>query len=83
MEVVAEREGNQFTILSSADREGFYLLLNPEMIDVEQDVVVRLEGEEIYRGRPVPDFVTVLETLDARLDKRLAFDRKIPLWSSE
>jgi len=83
MEIVATRKGNEFDVsILGAGREGAYVLLNPEMIDVEKDVVVRVEGEEVYRGRPRPDVATVLETLDVKLDKRLCFDRKIPLWDA-
>ena len=42
-----------------------------------QEVVVRYEGKVLYRGMPVPDVATVLETLDARLDRRLVFDRRV------
>jgi hypothetical protein len=49
------------------------------MIDVKQDVVVRVDGKEVYVGKPVPDYATVLDSLDARLDRTLTFDRRIPL----
>ena len=41
------------------------------------EVIVKIDGDEVYRGKPRPDFVTVLETFDARLDKRLTFDRRV------
>jgi dienelactone hydrolase len=79
MQVVATRKGNEFDLESVAPAfpEDFSILLNPEMIDVTQDVVVRYEGKVLYRGKPVPDVATVLETLDARLDRRLVFDRRV------
>jgi pimeloyl-ACP methyl ester carboxylesterase len=81
MELTATREGNEFSVeVSGGDREGFWLLLNPAMIDVTKDVVVKVDGQEFYRGRPEPRFATVVETLDGRLDKSLCFDRKVPLW---
>jgi len=55
------------------------VFLNEEMIDVTKEVVVELDEEEVYRGMPVPDFWTVLETLDAKLDRRMVFDRRIEL----
>ena len=82
MEVVATRDGNTFSIETTAEREGMYIMLNPEMIDVTKDVVVKVDGEEFYRGRPKPDFATVVESLDSKLDKRLTFDRRIPLWKN-
>jgi dienelactone hydrolase len=80
MELVAERKGNEFEIETSGEVEGLWLMLNPAMIDVNEEVVVRLDGEEVYRGNPKPSLKTILESLDARLDKRMFFDRAIPLW---
>ncbi len=58
---------------------GLTLLLDERLVDPGQDVVVRWQGKELYRGRPRPDFWTVLETLDARVDRTLVFDRRIEL----
>jgi len=59
--------------------EGITLFLNPRMIDVGREVVVRFAGKEIHRSTPAPDFWTVFETLDARLDRSMVFDRRIEL----
>ncbi len=80
MEITAERDGNHFKIFCSASTEGLYLMLNPDMFDPSRDVVVTMDDKEIYKGRPEPDFKTVVESLDSKLDKSLTFDRKIPLW---
>ena len=80
MEITAERDGNHFEIFCSASTEGLYLMLNPDMFDPSRDVVVTMDDKEIYKGRPEPDFKTVVESLDSKLDKSLTFDRKIPLW---
>lgn len=58
---------------------GITLFLNPRMIDVGREVVVRFDGKEIHRSTPTPDFWTVFETLDARLDRSLVFDRRVEL----
>lgn len=80
MEVVAERKGNEFDLaVTVAFPDDFTIYLNPEMIDVNKDVVVRVGGEEVYRGRPVPTFATILESLDARLDRRMVFDRRVKI----
>jgi hypothetical protein len=80
MYVVATREGNTFDLsITLAYPEDFTIFLSPALIDVEEDVVVRLDGREVYRGRPVPDAATVLETLDARLDRTLTFDRRVKI----
>jgi hypothetical protein len=74
MEIRAERDGNTITI-DAFERNGLHVMLNPEMIDVAEDVVVLLDGVEIYRGKPKPDFRTIVE----RLDKHQFFDRSIDL----
>ena len=78
-EIFAERKGNEFDIESSGERDGLHVMLNPEMIDVSKDVVVRLDGDEVYRGKPQPRLRTILESLDAKLDKRMFFDRSVDL----
>ncbi len=80
MLVQATRKGNEIDVsVSQGDPSGLTILLNPEMIDVTKEVIVRVDGKEAYRGKPEPDFTTVLETLDARLDRTLTFDRRISL----
>jgi predicted esterase len=59
--------------------DDFTIYLNDKMYDVKKEVVARVDGKEVYRGRPQPDFVTVLESLDAKLDRTLVFDRKIAI----
>jgi pimeloyl-ACP methyl ester carboxylesterase len=59
--------------------EDFWIWLHPKMIDVTKDVVVRVDGKQAYQGKPVPDVATVLESLDARLDRTLCFDRRVRL----
>jgi len=63
--------------------EDFTIYLNDRMYDVAKEVVVRVDGKEVYRGRPQPTFATVLESLDARLDRTLVFDRKIKVPEAE
>lgn len=80
MTVEARRSGNEFDLsVVGGPTKGLSILLNPRMIDPAKEVVVRVDGKEVYRGRPEPDFATVLETLDARLDRTLTFDRRISL----
>ncbi|MDJ0974574.1 MAG: dienelactone hydrolase family protein [Planctomycetota bacterium] len=64
------------TIVDAID---FTIYLNPEMIDVNRPVIVRFGGKEVWRGTPKPDLVTVFESLDARVDRRMVFDRRIVL----
>ncbi|MGK0522132.1 MAG: hypothetical protein ACJAUC_004852, partial [Planctomycetota bacterium] len=56
------------------------LFLNDQMIDVTRPVVVRdPQGKVLWEGSPKPDLWTVLETLDARVDRKMVFDRRIAL----
>jgi hypothetical protein len=78
--VRATRTGNTITLElrgTPDGAKGLTLPLNDRMIDPHEDVVVTRRGKELYRGRPQPDFWTVLETLDARLDRAPVFDRRI------
>ncbi|MEM8883086.1 MAG: alpha/beta hydrolase-fold protein, partial [Planctomycetota bacterium] len=79
MEVVAERTGNTIKLETSGELTGMSILLNPEMIDVTKDVVVLVDDEEVYRGKPKPSFPMLVRSLSARLDKRQFYDRSIAL----
>ncbi len=80
--VRATREDNVITLElrgTPAGAKGLTLLLDERLIDPARDVIVRWKGQELYHGRPQPDVWTVLETLDARVDRTLTFDRRIEL----
>jgi hypothetical protein len=77
--VIASREGNAFSIESSHGLGGIRILLNPKMIDVAADVVVTSNGKEVYRGNPAPSLRAMAESLDAKVDTTLLFDREIEL----
>ncbi|HVG94313.1 MAG TPA: hypothetical protein VND21_07690, partial [Planctomycetota bacterium] len=77
---VASRKGNEFDLsVSGGDCRDYTIWLDERLVRVGEDVVVRCGGKEVYRGRPIPDVLTVLETLDARVDRTLTFDRRIRL----
>jgi len=59
--------------------EELTLYLVPGLVDPSKEVVVQVDGKERWRGRPKPTYAAVLESLDARLDRRLVFDRRIPV----
>ena len=80
--VRATRKGNAIELEArgtSGGTDALVLYLNARMIDPAEEVVVTSGGQELYRGKPVPDAWTVLETLDARLDRAMVFDRRIEL----
>ena len=78
MAITATRKGNEFDLeITIAFPDDFTIYMNPEMIDVKKDVVVRVDGKEVYRGKPEPTFAAVVESLDAKMDRRMVFDRKV------
>lgn len=80
--VRATRTQNEFVLEcrnTAREFHGITLYLNPGLIDAAQDVVVKSNGQEVFRGKPKPDVWTVLETLDEKLDRSLVFDRRIDL----
>lgn len=84
MQVRASRKttayGNEIDLeIEGEDWQSFIVYLNPEMIDVTKETIVRVGGEEVYRGKPEPTYEALLESLDARLDRRMVFDRRIVL----
>ncbi len=64
---------------TAGGEKGLTLYLDATLIDPAQDVVVTLAGTEIYRGKPKPDFWTILECMDERVEKSMVFDRRIEL----
>lgn len=54
------------------------LFLGAPLIDLEKEVVVRIEGKEKYRGKPTRTFSTLLLTLP-RFDDALLYDARIDL----
>ena len=80
--VRATRSGNRFELEVDSRPggvEGLSLWLNDRMVSADEDVVVVHRGREVYRGRPRRSYRTVLETLDARVDRTLVFDRRVDL----
>ena len=78
--VTATRKGNEFEVdPNTVDLRDLSIWLKPSMIDPSTDVVVRAAGREVYRGKPTPDVATVLESLDAKCDRTLTFDRRVHL----
>ena len=59
--------------------KGITLYLNDKLIDPRKPVVVRHRKKEIYSGRPVPDFSTIVETMDEKVETSMIFDRRIDL----
>ena len=57
--------------------EDFSIWLNDTMVEEGSEVVLRVGGKEVYRGTPERTVANVFESLDARLDRTMVFDRKV------
>jgi hypothetical protein len=80
MRIVVEHAGNDFDVmLFGIGPEQVELLLNAKLVDPQKDVTVKVDGKQVFKGRVAADFWTVLETLDARVDRTLTFDRRVRL----
>lgn len=80
MRITATRDGNRFAITTKGiGAEKLELLLQPALYDPKQPLVVTVDGRKVVDGVALPDFWTVLETLDARMDRTLVFDRRVRL----
>lgn len=78
--ITAEIDGNTIRIIpTGTGKTGLTIYLNAKMIDPKKDVVVYVDKDEVYRKKPEPDFFTVFETLDERVDTSMVFDRRIDL----
>lgn len=81
MWVEAERKGNRIDLrVRGADPSAFSIYLRPGMLDdPSAEVVVTVNGDTAYRGRPESRVRHVIETLSFGADRSLVFDRRIDL----
>lgn len=78
--VVAEldREANAVDIESSADLQGLWILLDERVLDLEMEVVVRVNGEETFRGIAPRTLGAMARTaLDG--DEERIFEARVPV----
>ena len=78
----ASRKGNSIELIcrdTASGAKGLTIYLDATLIDPAQEVVVTLAGAEVYRGKPKPDFWSILECMDERVERSMVFDRRIEL----
>ena len=73
----AEKEHVVDLEILKAYPDDFTVYLNDRMADPTKEVVLRVGGKEVYRGTPKRGYDVILESLDAKLDRTLVFDRKV------
>jgi len=73
-----DRETNTISITCEGTPKGMYVLLNDSLVDMSQEVVLMLNGEETFRGVPVRTLAALVSTA-RRGDARLTFDARVPV----
>ena len=58
---------------------GLTVYLTPELLNVNQEVVVFVNDIVKYRGVPEPSVAAMIESMSARLDRVMVFTRKIEI----
>jgi pimeloyl-ACP methyl ester carboxylesterase len=71
-----DREANSVSVECTGDPAGLAVLLDGGLLDLEREVVVNLNGTEVYRGIPERTLSTLLLT-GARPDPALTFECRI------
>ncbi|MHC5010775.1 MAG: hypothetical protein ACYTG6_07460, partial [Planctomycetota bacterium] len=75
------KDGNVIEITThegSGDVTGLSVLLGEPIVDLDEEVLVRVNGEERFAGRVERTFSTLLLTLP-RFDEHLLFDARVDL----
>ena len=73
-----DRAKNEVSVTCEGDPAGLEVLLDERLLDLEKEVVVRLAGAEVFRGKPARTLATVVKTA-LRGDPELVFAARVPL----
>jgi len=77
--VVAERDGNTIELdLRRTEGEGLAVLLDGRMVDLQQPVIVRVNGRRVFEGLVEPSLATLVETR-AHADVGRTFVAAVPI----
>ena len=76
--IVADFRANTFDVKASRV-DAFSIYLHPDMIQLDQDVVIRIEGKEVYRSKVTPDIVFMLNNFLENRDRELLYFKKIDI----
>lgn len=78
--VVADLDpgANAVDVRGAGDLTGLEVLLDDRLLDLDREVVVRLNGVETYRGRPERELGVILRTA-VRGDDGLTFEARVPV----
>jgi hypothetical protein len=73
-----DRQRNAVDVRAQGGAAGLEVLLDDELLDLDREVVVELEGEEVFRGRPERRLSVLLRT-GALGDEGLTFEAAVKL----
>ena len=76
--IVADFAANTFEVKTSRVK-GFSIHLHPDMIQLDQDVVIKTEGKELYRSKVTPDIAFMLNNFLENRDRELLYFKKIDI----
>lgn len=76
--IVADFRANTFDVKTSRV-DAFSIYLHPDMIQLDQDVVIRVEGKELYRSKVTPDITFLLTNFLDNRDRELLYYKKIDI----
>lgn len=72
MEVIAEREGNRFSIVKN-DYKQLTIWMNDDMIDFDKPVEIYYQGTLLYQGQVKRTLKAIDHSICSNVDKRLVF----------
>ena len=78
VEAELDRAANEVRVKCDQDPSGLRVLLDDGMLDLAREVVVELEGKEVFRGIPKRTLATLVRTA-VRNDPELMFSVSVPV----
>jgi pimeloyl-ACP methyl ester carboxylesterase len=78
VEAVVDWEARTLQVTMDADPKGLHLLLHGDLVDLNQEFVVSVNGEETWRGIPERKLDVLLDT-GRHGDPRMTFEARIPV----
>ena len=78
IEADLDRAKNEIRVNCDRDAKGLEVLLDARLVDMSKDVVISLNGKEVFRGKPVWSLATVVKTSETG-DEELCYGASVVL----
>ena len=78
IEADLDRAKNEIRVSCDRDAKGLEVLLDARLVDMSKDVVISLNGKEVFRGKPVWSLATVVKTSETG-DEELCYGASVVL----